>query len=179
MSPAAASRSRSSRPVFRASTAYWRFATRSRSFPIPTPSGRTIAPPRDASWRSPARARTTRSTRERSRASTTTPASSAADRRSRLAARHRVDVLHFARQRHGLPALAAVLRAEHLAVVARADIDLFGVTLMEADRHDRAVHLDLVEALPALAAVLAPVDRAVVARGGDRERGVERVRLGR
>ena len=41
-----------------------------------------------------------------------------------LAASHRIDVLDLARQRHRLPGLAGVLGAEHLAVVAGADIDL-------------------------------------------------------
>ena len=41
-------------------------------------------------------------------------------------ARQRVDVLDALRQRRLAPGLAAVLRAEHLAV-ARGDIDLLGV----------------------------------------------------
>src|SRR4029453_1171235 len=83
-----------------------------------------------------------------------------------LAASHRVDVLDLARKRHRLPRLAGILGAEHLAVVAGADIDLLGIGLVQADRHDRAVHLNLVEALPALAAVGAAVEAAVMAGGG-------------
>src|SRR5476649_1581783 len=90
-----------------------------------------------------------------------------------LSAGHRVDVLDLTGQRHGLPGIAAVLRPEDLAVVARADIDLLGVFGMQADRHDRAVHLDLVEAFPALAIVLAAVEATVVARRGDAQRCVE------
>src|SRR5258708_3179017 len=95
------------------------------------------------------------------------------------AAGYRVDVLDLAGQRQGLPGLAGILGAEHLAVVARADIDLTGVAVMQADRHDGAVHLDLVEALPALAAIGAAVEPAVVARGGDRKCCIKRVGLGR
>src|SRR5919106_330364 len=96
-----------------------------------------------------------------------------------LSASYRIDMLHFARQRHRLPCLAGILRAEHLAVVAGADIDLGGIAVVQADRHDRAVHLDLVEALPALAAIGAAIEAAVVAGGGDGERRIERVGLGR
>src|SRR4029453_16604936 len=84
---------------------------------------------------------------------------------TRLSASDRINVLHLARQRHRLPSLAGILSAEHLAVVAGADIDLLGIARVQADRHDRAVHLDLVEALPALAAVGAAVEAAAVAGG--------------
>ena len=61
--------------------------------------------------------------------------------------------------------------------IARGDVDLLGVAVMQADRHHRAVRLHLVEALPGLADVLAAVERAVLRRGGDAQAGVERVRL--
>src|SRR5436190_24227004 len=88
------------------------------------------------------------------------------------AARHRVDVLDRARQRHRCPGLAAILGAENLALVARADVDLLGVGLMQAHRHDRTVHLHLVEALPGLACVLAAIEPAILARGRNAERAV-------
>src|SRR5436190_21876377 len=65
-------------------------------------------------------------------------------------ATERVDVLDVLRQRRPAPGLAAVLRAEHLAV-ARGDVDLLLVRRMQADRHQGAVRLHLVEALPRLA----------------------------
>src|SRR5262249_15391054 len=71
-----------------------------------------------------------------------------------------VDVLHALRQRHFKPAFAAILSAEHLAI-ARRDIDLLGVAVMQTDRHQRAVRRHPVEALPSLADVLAAVERAV------------------
>src|SRR5262245_10903331 len=71
-----------------------------------------------------------------------------------------VDVLHALRQRHFKPAFAAILSAEHLAI-ARRDVDLLGVAVMQTDRHQRAVRRHPVEALPSLADVLAPVQRAV------------------
>jgi len=49
---------------------------------------------------------------------------------------------------------------------------------MQTDRHDGAVHLDLVEALPALPAIVGAVVAAIVAGGRYRERRVERVGLG-
>src|SRR5262249_46942368 len=42
-------------------------------------------------------------------------------------------------------------------------------------RHDGAVHLDLVEALPARAGIAAAVEAAVMARGGDAERSKKRL----
>jgi hypothetical protein len=66
-----------------------------------------------------------------------------------LGASERVDVLHALRQRHFKPTVAAILRPEHLAIACR-DIDLLGVAVMRADRHQRAVRRHLVEALPAL-----------------------------
>src|SRR5256885_1834675 len=77
-----------------------------------------------------------------------------------LPASQRVDVLHALRQRHFKPAFAAILSAEHLAI-ARGDVDLLGVAVMQADRHQRPVRRHLVEALPGLADVLAAVERAV------------------
>ena len=46
---------------------------------------------------------------------------------------------------------------------------------MQRDRHDRAVHLHLVETFPGLALVLTAIDRAVLARRGDAQRRVQRV----
>src|SRR5947207_14106307 len=88
------------------------------------------------------------------------------------AARHRVDVRDRARQRDRRPGLAALLRAEHLALVACADVDLLGVGLVQADRHDGPVHLHLVEALPGLARVLAAIKPAVLAGRSDAEGAV-------
>src|SRR5580704_9380011 len=76
-------------------------------------------------------------------------------------ARQRVNVLHAGRQRRFAPALAAVRRAEHLAI-ARGDVDLLGVGVMQAHRHQGAVRLHFVEALPGAADVLAAVERAVL-----------------
>src|SRR5580700_5152686 len=76
-------------------------------------------------------------------------------------ARQRVNVLHARRQRRFAPALAAVRRAEHLAI-ARGNIDLLGVGMMQADRHQRAVRLHFVETLPGAADILAAVERAVL-----------------
>ena len=77
-----------------------------------------------------------------------------------LAASQCVDVLHALRQRHFKPAFAAILGAEHLAI-ARRDVDLPGVAVMQTDRHQRAVRRHLVETLPSLADVLAALERAV------------------
>src|SRR5215468_11237713 len=71
-----------------------------------------------------------------------------------------VDVLHALRQRHFKPAFAAILSAEHLAI-ARRDVDLLSVAVMQTDRHQRAVWRHPVEALPSLADALAAVERAV------------------
>src|SRR5262249_35893965 len=60
-----------------------------------------------------------------------------------------VDVLHALRQRHFKPAFAAILSAEHLAI-ARRDVDLLGVAVMQTDRHQRAVRRHPVKALPSL-----------------------------
>src|SRR3984957_10223810 len=81
--------------------------------------------------------------------------------RGYLPARQRVNVLHARRQRCFAPALAAVRRAEHFAV-ARRDVDLLGVGVMQADRHQGAVWLHLVETLPGAADVLAAIERAVL-----------------
>src|SRR5262245_24842191 len=70
-----------------------------------------------------------------------------AARQIALSARQRVDVLDVLRQRRFAPSRAAVLGAEHLAV-ARRDVDLLVVGGMQADRQQRAMRLDLVEALP-------------------------------
>ncbi len=83
----------------------------------------------------------------------------------------RVDVLHALRQRRLAPGRAAVLGAEHFAI-ARGDIHLLRVAVMQTDRHQRAVRLHLVEALPGLADVLAAIERAVLRRGGDTQAGV-------
>jgi hypothetical protein len=72
-------------------------------------------------------------------------------------------VLHALRQRHFKPAFATVLSAEYLAIACR-DVDLLGVAVMQADRHQRAVRRRLVEGLPGLAHVLAAVERAVLIR---------------
>src|SRR5262249_59153721 len=77
-----------------------------------------------------------------------------------LAASQCVDMLHALRQPHFKPAFAAILSAEHLAI-ARRDVDLLGVAVMQTDRHQRAVRRHPVEALPSLADVLAAVERAV------------------
>ena len=45
--------------------------------------------------------------------------------------------------------------------IARRDVDLLGVAVMQTDRHQRAVRRHPVEALPSLADVLAAVERAV------------------
>ena len=80
--------------------------------------------------------------------------------RALLSASQRVDMLHALRQRHFEPAFAAILSAKHLAI-ARGDVDLLGVAVMKADRHQRPVRRHLVEALPGLADVLATIERAV------------------
>src|SRR5262249_3759316 len=85
------------------------------------------------------------------------------------AARHRIDVLNRARQRQRRPGLSAVVGAEHLALIARAEIDLVWVGRMERHRHDRSVDLHLVKPTPRLPRVLAAIEPAVVARGGDAE----------
>src|SRR5262249_16982588 len=77
-----------------------------------------------------------------------------------LAASQCVDVLHALRKRRFKPAFAAVLSAEHLAI-ARRDVDLLGLAVMQTDRHQRAVRRHLVETLPSLANVLAAIERAV------------------
>ena len=92
---------------------------------------------------------------------------------ARLAAGQRVDVLHALRQRHFKPAFAAIPGAEHLAI-ARGDVDLPGVAVMQADRHQRSVRRHLVEALPGLADVLAAVEGAVFRCGGNAKAGIER-----
>src|SRR5262249_31397090 len=94
--------------------------------------------------------------------------------RSQLAAGQRVDVLGALRQVHRLPAFAAILRAEHFAVVARREIDLLRIAWMWCHRHDGAVYLHLVEPLPALALVLAAVHRAVLAGRRNAQRRIER-----
>src|SRR5215203_4342149 len=91
-----------------------------------------------------------------------------------LAASQRVDVLNVLRQRCLTPGLAAILRAKHLAITG-GDIDLLSVRGVQANRHQRAVRLHLVEALPALADVLAAIERAVLRRGGNAETRIERV----
>src|SRR5262249_25709948 len=58
------------------------------------------------------------------------------------------------------PTFAAILSAEHLAI-ARRDVDLLGVTVMQAYRHQRAVRRHFVETLPGLTDVLAAVECAV------------------
>ena len=82
-------------------------------------------------------------------------------RRRRLPTRQRVDVLHALRQRRLAPAGAAILRAEHLAV-ARGDVDLLGVGVMQADRHQRAVRLDLTDRT----SIQAALDLVVSSFGG-------------
>src|SRR6202022_4727096 len=74
------------------------------------------------------------------------------------------------------PSFAAVLSAEHLAI-ARREVDLLGVAVMQADRHQRAVRRHLVETLPALTEVLAAVERAVFRCGRDAQTSIERVRI--
>src|SRR5262249_3449461 len=93
------------------------------------------------------------------------------------AARHRIDVLDRTGYWQCRPGLAAILSAEHLTLVARADIDLIGVARVEPDRHDCAVDLHLVEAPPGLAGIVAAVETAVVARGGDAQRRVHGLRV--
>src|SRR5215472_14316942 len=70
---------------------------------------------------------------------------------------NRVDVLHALRQRHFKPTFAAILSAKHLAIAGR-DIDLLGVLVMQADRHQRAMRRHFVETLPSLTDVLAAVE---------------------
>src|SRR5262249_53926221 len=83
---------------------------------------------------------------------------------------HRIDILDGARQRHRRPARTAIPRAEDLALIAGADIDLGRVSGAEPDGHDRAVHLHPVKTRPAAAGVLAAIDPALVAgcRGAQR-----------
>jgi hypothetical protein len=50
--------------------------------------------------------------------------------------------------------------AEHLAIACR-DVDLLGIAVMQADRHQSAVRCHFVKALPGLADILAAVQRAV------------------
>src|SRR5215475_9672524 len=93
------------------------------------------------------------------------------------AARDRVDVLDRARQRQRRPGLSAIMGAKHLALIARADIDLVGVVWMQRHRHDRSVNLHLVKPAPRLPRVLTPIEPAVVARGCDTERRVNGFRV--
>ena len=67
-------------------------------------------------------------------------------------------MLHALRQRHLEPAFAAIPSAEYLAI-PRRDINLLGVAVMQADRHQRAVRRHFVDALPGLADVLSAVFR--------------------
>ena len=69
-------------------------------------------------------------------------------------------MLHALRQRHFKPGVAAILSTKDLAI-ARRDVNLLGVPVMQADRHQSAVWGHFVEALPGLADVLAAVERGV------------------
>src|SRR5579862_7152776 len=88
----------------------------------------------------------------------------------------RIDVLHAGRQRCFAPAFAAVMGAEHFAI-ARGDINLLGVGMMQADRHQGAVRLHLVEALPGAADILAAVERAVLGGRCHAQARIKRVRV--
>src|SRR5580698_9363791 len=61
--------------------------------------------------------------------------------------------------------------------VARGDIDLLRIGMMQADRHQRAVRLHLVEPLPGLANVAAAIERAVFRGRGNTQAGIKRVRI--
>src|SRR5262245_26396504 len=91
-----------------------------------------------------------------------------------LATRDAVDVFDRRRQGHRCPGLPSVLRTEDLPLIACADVDLVGIRVMQADRHDRAMHLHLIEALPGLARVLAAINASVLASRRDAERAVHR-----
>src|SRR6516165_6682940 len=93
-----------------------------------------------------------------------------------LTTSHRVDVLDILRQRHFKPTFAAILSAKHLAI-ARRDVDLLGVAVMQTDRHQRAVRRHFVETLPSFTDVLAAVECTSFRRGRDAETSVERVRI--
>src|SRR5260370_6369139 len=68
-----------------------------------------------------------------------------------------------------LPALAAVLGAEHLALACGA-VDPVRIGRALRDHHQRALHRHaVVEALPGLAQVTAAIERALVAHPGDPE----------
>src|SRR5579863_8070727 len=97
--------------------------------------------------------------------------------RRRLRAGERVAVGDAVGQRVGLPALAAVLGAEHLAAARRA-VDLLGVARMGGDRHHGARRIEaLVEARPGLAEIARAVEPAMLARRRDAEAGVEGARV--
>src|SRR5262249_25886391 len=136
---------------------------RIRPWPPASLPGRTSATPLQRRCRAASADRSTSSPR---------PARSSFARRLNplFTARHLADVLAGPRPGQRLPGRAAVLCAEHLALIARADIDLSGVARMQPDRHDRAVHLHLVESAPSLAGIVAAIEAAVVARSRDNER---------
>src|SRR6185369_24619 len=89
------------------------------------------------------------------------------------------DVLDRLGQPPFLPALAAVARAEDLAL-ARDAVDLVRIAGMEGQRHHRALGLDaVIDAPPALSEIVALVERAVLtarrrAQRGDQGAGVVR-----
>src|SRR5580693_7494602 len=136
---------------------------RSCSRPLPTSHAGIIAPELNSPAVSGALTRTA-STRGSDFPEPRSDSSRHCDRacpRGYSPAGQRVDVPHAGRQRRFAPALAAVRRAEHFAI-ARGDIELLGVGVMQAHRHQGAVRLHLVEALPGAADVLAAVERAVL-----------------
>ena len=70
-------------------------------------------------------------------------------------------MLDALRQRHFKPTFAAILSTKHLAI-ARREVDLLGIAVMQADRHQRAVRRHFVETLPSLANVLTAVECTVL-----------------
>src|SRR5262245_40378902 len=94
-----------------------------------------------------------------------------------LRRRQRVYALDAAGQAVLLPALAAILGAEHLAAAGGAP-DAVGIARAGRDDHPGAVDRHVVvDPLPALAEVLAAVERTGVALRRNAERGVHGLRI--
>src|SRR6266446_10099459 len=89
----------------------------------------------------------------------------------------RVDVSDPVGQLVLVPALAAILGPEDLAVARRA-VDLIRVLGVQGHRHHRAPGLHaVIDAPPAPAQVVAAVERAVLAARGRAQAGVEGARV--
>src|SRR5262245_55536484 len=84
-----------------------------------------------------------------------------------LATGDEVDILHRPRQGQRGPSFTPILRAENLALIASAYINLVGIGLMQSDRHNCAVRLDLVKALPGPTGIVAAIDATILARRGN------------